>query len=57
MKKETKNINARYTEGNWVVRDNGEIIAKGNGLNNYIEAIKEIKKTAKKPVKETIQYI
>jgi hypothetical protein len=50
--KATKNINARYDydTGKWAIRDNGEILAQGQGIEAYCEAVKEIKKTATKKV-------
>lgn len=52
MKKETKNINARYdyNTGKWAIRDNGEILAQGQGFVEYCEAVKKIKETATKKV-------
>lgn len=54
--KTTKNINARYNieTGLWVIRDNGEILKEGQGLDAYCEAIKEIKVTATKKIVEKI---
>jgi hypothetical protein len=54
MTKTTKNINARYNMDNgiWTIRDNGEVIAEGNGVETYAKAIVEIKKTATKKVVE-----
>lgn len=54
MTKTTKNINARYNMDNgiWVIRDNGEVIAEGNGVETYAKAIVEIKKIATKKVVE-----
>ena len=52
----TKNINARYNieTGLWVIRDNGEILKEGQGLDAYCEALKEIKATATKKIVEKI---
>jgi hypothetical protein len=52
MKKQTKNINARYDydTGKWAIRDNGEILVQGQGFIAYAEAVKDIKKTATKKV-------
>ena len=52
MTKTTKNINARYNMDNgiWTIRDNGEVIAEGNGVNAYAKAIVELKKTATKKI-------
>lgn len=44
----TKNINAIYNNGNWVIRDNGEVIAEGCGLDNYIKAKEAVKANATK---------
>lgn len=54
MTKTTKNINARYNMDNgiWTIRDNGEVVAEGNGVATYAKAIAEIKKTATKRVVE-----
>ena len=54
--KTTKNINARYnTEtGLWTIRDNGEILRKGQGINAYCEALKEIKAITTKKIVEKI---
>lgn len=54
MTKTTKNINARYNMDNgiWTIRDNGEVIAEGNGVATYAKAIAEVKKTATKKVVE-----
>ena len=54
--KNTKNINARYNieTGLWTIRDNGEIIKKGQGLDAYCESLKEIKATATKKIVEKI---
>ena len=50
----TKNINARYNcdTGEWAIRNNGEVIAKGQGLDAYIVAVTEVKATATKKVVE-----
>ena len=51
----TKNVNGIYDNGNWVIRDNGEVIAKGCGIDNYIKAKEEIKaNTTKKYVEKFI---
>ena len=54
--KNTKNINARYNieTGLWAIRDNGEILKEGQGLDTYCEALKEIKATATKKIVEKI---
>lgn len=54
--KTTKNINARYNieTGLWVIRDNGEILKEGQGLDAYCEALKEIKATTTKKIVEKI---
>ena len=55
MMKITKNINGTYNNGNWVIRDNGEIIANGTGINAYIKAKEEVKaNTTKKYVEKFI---
>ena len=57
MNKETKNINVVYKDnGKWVVRNNGNIIAEGQGINEMHETVNEIKKTATKPVKYTYHF-
>lgn len=54
--KTTKNINARYnTEtGLWTIRENGEILKKGQGIDTYCKAFKEIKATTTKKIVEKI---
>ena len=54
MKKTTKYINARYIydTGRWTIRDNGEILKSGQGINSYTLALKEIEKTATKKIVE-----
>ena len=54
--KNTKNINARYNieTGLWTIRDNGEIIKEGQGLDAYCEALKEIKANTTKKIVEKI---
>ena len=54
--KKNKNINTRYNIeiGMWTIRDNGEIIKEGQGLDAYCEALKEIKATAIKKIVEKI---
>jgi hypothetical protein len=56
--KATKNINANYRvdTGRWTIRDNGELLREGQGLPDYIEAVKEIRQTATKPIKETMRW-
>ena len=55
MMKITKNVNGIYDNGNWAIRDNGKVIAKGNGINAYIKAKEEIKaNTTKKYVEKFI---
>lgn len=41
--KTTKNINGIYDNGNWKIRDNGEVIAEGCGVDSYIKAKEESK--------------
>ena len=41
--KTTKNVNGIYDNGNWKIRDNGEVIAEGRGIDDYIKAKEEIK--------------
>ena len=55
--KTTKNINANYhvDTGRWTIRDNGEILREGQGINAYIEAVNEIRQTATKPIKQTMK--
>lgn len=58
MTKTTKNINARYNMDNgiWTIRDNGKVIAEGNGIATYAKAIVRIQKTAtKKIVKKVVE--
>jgi hypothetical protein len=53
--KTTKNVNGTYNNGNWVIRDNGKVIVKGRGLDDYIKAKEEIKaNTTKKYVEKFI---
>lgn len=54
--KNTKNINARYNieTGLWTIRDNGEILKEGQGLDAYCEALMEIKATTTKKIVEKI---
>ena len=55
MMKVTKNVNGIYNNGNWAIRDNGEIVAKGTGINAYIKAKEQIKaNTTKKYVEKFI---
>ena len=55
MKKITKNVNGIYNNGNWAIRDNGEIVAKGTGINAYIKAKEQVKaNTTKKYVEKFI---
>ena len=42
--KTTKNINGIYDNGNWKIRDNGEVIAEGCGVDSYIKAKEESNK-------------
>ena len=53
MKKETKNINARYdyNTGKWAIRDNYETIKEGQGIKAYCKALEEVERTATKKVK------
>ena len=55
--KTTKNINANYRmdTGRWTIRDNGEVLREGQGINAYIEAVNEIRQTATKPIKQTMK--
>lgn len=48
----TKNVNAYYNmeTGGWTIRDNGEVIAKGQGFTSYAKTVAELKKTANKKV-------
>ena len=53
--KVTKNVNGIYDNGNWAIRDNGEIIAKGTGIDTYIKAKEEVKaNTTKKYIEKFI---
>ena len=56
--KTTKNINAKYdfATGKWYVRDNGEVLFEGQGLNAYETAIEVVKATATKKVIEKMVY-
>ena len=55
MMKITKDVNGIYDNGNCVIKDNGEVIAKGNGINAYIKAKEQVKaNTAKKYVEKFI---
>ena len=56
--KETKTINARYNEdtGFWAIRDNGEVLAEGQGIENFRNAIEKIEKTATKKIKRSFTY-
>lgn len=58
MKKTTKNINAVYniTTGAWAIRDNGEVLAKGQGLFSYAQAHAHIKATATKKIRESMHW-
>lgn len=53
MKKTTKNININYNfaTGEWTARDNGEIIAKGEGIDSAAQCEKALKAEGRKPVK------
>ena len=52
MKKTTKYINARYDFGTgfWAIRDNGEVLAEGKGLDAYVAAKMAIEATATKKI-------
>lgn len=51
----TKNVNGIYDNGNWVIRDNGEVIAEGRGIDSYIKTKEEVKaNTTKKYVEKFI---
>ena len=54
----TKNINARYNFGTgvWVIRNNGKVIAGGNGLPAYLEAVKKVKETTTKKIVEKMLW-
>ena len=56
--KTTKNINARYNinTGMWAIRDNGMIIAQGQGISTYGEALANVEKTATKRIVERFIY-
>lgn len=56
MKKITKNINGTYDmdTGRWFYRNNGEVIAKGQGIVAYGQAEEVIKTTATKKIKHHI---
>ena len=45
------NINYNFATGSWKARDNGEIIAQGQGIDSAARFEKKIKETASKPVK------
>ena len=53
MKKTTKyiNINYNFATGEWTARDNGEIIAKGEGISSAAQCEKALKAEERKPVK------
>jgi hypothetical protein len=53
--KTTKNINARYNmdTGYWAIRDNGQVIAEGQGIIEYSEAVAKVEATATKKVVRT----
>lgn len=54
----TKNVNATYNmeTGNWTIRDNGEVIAYGQGIRTYGMAVADIKKiTTKKVVSKYVE--
>ena len=52
--KTTKNINATYNTftGAWTIRDNGEVLAAGQGVKTYAEAFAAVKATATKRIVE-----
>lgn len=53
MKKTTKtiSINYNFATGEWVARDNGEIIAKGEGISSASQCEKALKAKGQKPVR------
>ena len=53
----TKNIIARYNTktGKYIIKDNGEVIALGWGLRNYITTIINLEENTIKPIKEIIK--
>lgn len=56
--KTTKNINAIYNidTGAWTIRDNGQVIAEGQGVDTYAEAVATVKATTtKKVVKKFVE--
>lgn len=56
--KTAKNVNAIYSmeTGNWAIRDNGEVIANGQGIATYAKAVAELKKvTTKKVVSKYVE--
>lgn len=52
--KTTKNINATYNTftGAWAIRDNGEVLAEGQGIKAYAEAFAAVKAIATKKIVE-----
>lgn len=55
--KTTKNVSAFFNieTGGWTIRDNGEVIAKGQGFTSYAKTVVDLEKTANKKV--TNRYI
>lgn len=51
--KTTKNINGRYNyrTGDWVIRDNGEIIAQGHSSESWIDTLYELNRNTTKKIK------
>lgn len=56
--KTTKNINARYdiNTGMWAIRNDGMIIAQGQGIDAYGKAYADIEKTTNKRIVERFIY-
>lgn len=54
--KTTKNVNGIYDNGNWKIRDNGEVIAEGRGIDDYIKAKEEIKANTTKNMLKNLQF-
>ena len=52
MKKETKNINARYDidTGKWTIRNNGEVLNEGQGIENFRTAVNTLEQTETKKI-------
>lgn len=45
------NINYNFATGKWTARDNGEIIAQGEGIHSASQCERELKAENRKPVK------